>query len=733
MTAPRWSIGSRWLRCDPHLHAPGTLRNNQFGNNWDAYIKRIEEARPSVSALGITDYFTLRSYKEILRRRRAGALQSVQLVFPNIELRLTIETRERQGVNLHLLVCPDDVDHVDRVEEKLAQLRFRYRDEWFVCTDDGLRRLGRAHRGDTSFPEESALQEGANQFKVELSDIRNLFDEDPWVRGNVLVAVAAGNDGLAGIAKDASFRAQREELARFAHIIFSGQSGDRAYWLGQHPDFAASGLNPKPCLHGSDAHGLEAVLLPTQNRLCWIRGEPTFDGLRQALVEPERRTHIGETPPQGPNAADAIRMFRLRNADWIANQEIALNSGLVTIIGAKGSGKTALTDLIAFAADADEPEPGPASFVGKAGHLLDGLEAELEWGDGAQHTMMMPRELWEVANQKVRYLSQQFVERLCAPEGLAEPLIEEIERVVFSAIAEEDRLECSTFDELRAVVLEDPTAEREAERQAIRAKTRLVADETKLQSSLPTLRVKVQEAERERKLIEKELAAVPVKAGDEKTKAHQAAAEKLQRLKSAIAAEERRAQELKDVGAEVQRQIRAAEIALLDLKAKHPTLLEASTWESLKLRVEDGALESLNKLERESRNRITSMRERGLPEPNGTAGLTPLTAETERLVRELGLDQANVRRRADLEKRLAPAKLNEEKARKALAHAEKAPSRRKEFQAERLAHYKCVFDALLKEEEALRGLYEPLHRRITEDPRLSKLAFVVQRMVDIDA
>ncbi len=33
MMQPYWSIGSRWLRWDPHLHAPGTLRNNQFGNN----------------------------------------------------------------------------------------------------------------------------------------------------------------------------------------------------------------------------------------------------------------------------------------------------------------------------------------------------------------------------------------------------------------------------------------------------------------------------------------------------------------------------------------------------------------------------------------------------------------------------------------------------------------------------------------------------------------------------
>lgn len=77
--------------------------------------------------------------------------------------------------------------------------------------------------------------------------------------------------------------------------------------------------------------------------------------------------------------------------------------------------------------------------------------------------------------------------------------------------------------------------------------------------------------------------------------------------------------------------------------------------------------------------------------------------------------------------------MNEERARKELAHAEKAPTRRKEFQAERLTHYERVFDALVKEEGALAELYAPLHRRVAEDPRLSKLAFVVQRVVDIDA
>ena len=45
-----------------------------------------------------------------------------------------------------------------------------------------------------------------------------------------------------------------------------------------------------------------------------------------------------------------------------------LNDGLVTRVVLPRSGKTALADLIAFACNAEDPQPGPASFVGKAEH-----------------------------------------------------------------------------------------------------------------------------------------------------------------------------------------------------------------------------------------------------------------------------------------------------------------------------------------------------------------------------
>src|SRR5581483_206113 len=148
-------------------------------------------------------------------------------------------------------------------------------------------------------------------------------------------------------------------------IIFSAQPSDREFWLGHHADFASHGYEPKPCLHGCDAHQVAEVLEPVGQRYCWIRSEPTFDGLRQALAEPDRRVHIGPTPPAGASPAQRIQSISVDNAPWFPSTTLELNDGLVTIIGARGSGKTALADLLASGASAVEDDPGTASFLAK--------------------------------------------------------------------------------------------------------------------------------------------------------------------------------------------------------------------------------------------------------------------------------------------------------------------------------------------------------------------------------
>ncbi len=718
------------------MHAPGTLLIDQFGGNWSAYFAAIAQATPRVAALGITDYFTLRGYKEFRRLRPTEAFPWVKLVFPNVELRLSLQTKDGAGVNLHLLVSPDDPSHVARIEERLATLRFDFRGSPYPCTDDGLVRLGRAHSGDPKLAEQAALTAGCNQFKVELRAVRELFDRDEWVMSNVLVAVAAGKDGLGGLSQNASFKAQREELGRFSNIVFSGFPSDRRYWLGDHPKFAADAQSPKPCLHGCDAHELASVLAPEFDRRCWIRGEASFDALRQTLVEPERRVFIGDEPPRGAQADGVLSVLKVRAAPWLKTPEIHFNDGLVTVIGAKGSGKTALADLIALATAALEAEPGPASFVAKARPLLGQLEAEVEWGDGSKQSGTPASE----ANPqpRVQYLSQQFVERLSAPAGLTEPLVEEIERVVFGAIPDEDRMQATTFGELREILLEGPTAARDYERGSISTLTRRIATEQALQRSLTSLKNAAAEARRAREGLEKEIASIPVKASEDKVKAHQVAAAAVQRLSEEIAKAERRALDVGEIAAEVRRHTLTADTQWQALKTRYQGVADDPTWETLRLAVDASAFTKLSELQSSARQDAAALRDRGTTQPQqpGSAspaqGLAALTAARDKLATELGLDQTKAKRRAELEKRLVTLKANEVKATADATNAEGAAGRIKDAQQSRLAAHEAVFGTLADEEAVLAKLYGPLQDRINQDTRLVKLSFVVNRVVDVD-
>lgn len=740
MSKRPWSFGSVWQRWDPHIHAPGTLLSDKFGGDWPGYFAAIENARPEAVALGITDYFTLRAYKAFREKRPAGSCPSIQLVFANVEMRLSLQTKDGAGVNLHLLVSPDKADHVKRMEEALANLSFRFRGDPYPCTDEGLIRLGRAHRNDGKLPEEAARTVGANQFKANLTDVRDLIQGSDWLRTNVIVGVAAGKDGLSGLSSDASFKAQREELGRFADFVFSGLPSDRTYWLGDHPGFTADAQSPKPCFHGCDAHEMARVLAPDYDRRLWIKGEPTFETLRQTLVEPERRVFIGSEPPVGAQTDEAIASLRVEPAPWLKSLDLRFNRGLVTIIGAKGSGKTALADLLALATGADEAEPGPASFIGKARPLLGPLRAEASWNDGATQTGSLDD--WsDESFPRVLYLSQQFVERLSAPVGLTEPLVEEIERVVFGAIPDESRMETGSFGELRDLKLEGPKSSREFEQESILRLTRTVAAEQATHRALPELRKALAEALRVREGLEKEIASIPVKAAEDKVNAHQAAAAAVTALTDAIAKSERRAASIKEVVAEAGRIAATALSSWRALKDKYPGLLTDGAWESIRPTVAAAGPVSLSELEAQARSDALWLKQTGQPRPPGASGtpaqgpggLDALLAARDKLAAELGLDAANAKRRAEMEKRLVTLRANEQKANAAVKNAEGAAARVKEAQRERLAAHERVFSTLQEEQQALMDLYKPLSARVQTDPRLSKLNVIVNRVADITA
>ena len=295
-----FNSGSRWHRWDPHIHAPGTVLNDQFKGNWGGYIAALEGLSPTVGAIGVTDYYSVETYERVLQEKKNGRLPSCSLIFPNVEMRLGIGTVRGKWANIHLLVSPEDPNHVAELKRILGRLTFAAHGDTYACTKDDLIRLGQ--RFDPSIKDPAvALERGSEQFKVAFDQLKQIYD-NAWAQENILIAVAGGADGTSGI-KEPADAALRREVEKFAHIIFASSPAQREFWLGRRDLDEAQicerygGL--KPCLHGSDAHDGATVGAPHNNRNSWLKGDA-------GVSDTETTQLIGWTGLRSGAASDPI-------------------------------------------------------------------------------------------------------------------------------------------------------------------------------------------------------------------------------------------------------------------------------------------------------------------------------------------------------------------------------------------------------------------------------------------
>ena len=488
--------GAQWSQWDLHVHTPasfhwlsqkfdGDMLSDHNRNLVDDMIDAMNKAAPAVFA--IMDYWTFDGWFALQKRlKEQGAPVLKKTVFPGIELRLAAPMKGR--LNAHVLFS-DEID-----EQSLLDFKSTLRIELInrPLSNPALIELAR-HVGEDKLKvhsfakteidgdDKKALFAGAVIAEINPDSYRDAISKVP--NGYAIGFMPWDtNDGLADV-KWQEHYAYVMNLFQSSPIFESRDFDLWAAFAGEQTsgnakfikNFQAALKNlPRLAVSGSDAHCFIGV--PGDNnkrgygdypsgKKTWIKADPSFRGLKHAILEPARRSYIGEIPPKLKEIEsnntfyiDSIEVNKTGNkADvghWLHGCDIPLNPDLVAIIGNKGSGKSALADVIATLGHSKQSRHfsflKKDRFLGKSGEPARHFTGTLTWRDASTEARPLNELPSEEKAELVRYIPQGYFEELCNEyvSGKSNAFEKELRSVIFSHTSEEMRLGALDFDQL---------------------------------------------------------------------------------------------------------------------------------------------------------------------------------------------------------------------------------------------------------------------------------------------
>lgn len=415
--------GSNWRKWDLHFHTPKSYDHGQKGKTAAEVVQRLLDNE--IAVVAVTDHHVIDAdFIKAMQDAAAGKLT----VLPGIEVSSSLGGTD--GVHfIGIFSESSDLNYLST--EVHSQL--------------GLSAMRQAKKTD-------------EQLYVTMPDAASVIQK----LGGLVTVHAEGKEHgcFENIKNNFKFKMEMKKdlLRNHVDILEVGDPKDAAGYI--KIVFNSIGFD-LPLIICSDDHW--KVDYP-RTRHCWIKADPTFAGLRMAIREPRHRFHMGTLPPSvdrlQKNKTKFIKSLSFAkkrsmpvSEKWLEG-DVPLNHGLVGIIGNKGSGKSALADaigLLGSCANSDsfsfltiERFCNPKS--GRAQHV----ECTLNWHDGAPAVRLLSDSVAYDDPERVKYLPQSFVENVC--NDIAEPgggaFEKELKKVVFSKVAEADRLGQHSLDGL---------------------------------------------------------------------------------------------------------------------------------------------------------------------------------------------------------------------------------------------------------------------------------------------
>lgn len=152
------------------------------------------------------------------------------------------------------------------------------------------------------------------------------------------------------------------------------------------------------------------------SQFVWIKADPTFEGLKQIIYEPQSRVRLQPEKPEGKipyTVIDSVRFLDKKSTPDFSQDWIPLNQNLNSIIGGKSSGKSLLLYHIAKTIDSDRIDSINAEkgTHGKVEYSLENepnFNFEVKWADGETYKLKDR----EKPNRPITYIPQLYLNRL---------------------------------------------------------------------------------------------------------------------------------------------------------------------------------------------------------------------------------------------------------------------------------------------------------------------------------
>ena len=471
----KYPKGAEWRKWDLHVHTPKSICQ-RFGDDndetWEKYISDLENLPPEYAVVGINDYLFLDGYKRLFHEQRANNRLQRLILFPVVEFRIEkfagVEFGSLKRINLHVIFSNELL--IETIQSQfLNTLEQGYTldsgSAWTrAITTESIADLGAQIKA--SVPADklasygSDLTEGFNNLNVKEEQIFNALKKDCF-KDKFLVAI--GKTEWADLKWTDASIATKKSIINSADIVFTSAESAEAFYKSK-AQLTNQGVSDL-LLDCSDAHSFSDVADKDRigNCFTWLKADPTFEGLKQVMIEPDERIYIGEKPPLlervvtnrtkyiSELSITQVDGYDQRHGEWFKDVTIPLNNELVAIIGNKGSGKSAIADIIAlcsrYVPDHNFSFLHDKKFKSK--NLAVNFVATLKWESDKQIEKVNLDSLPEDTDLRdVKYLPQGQFERLTNEIQTAEEFQREIESVVFSHIPENERLDALSFNEL---------------------------------------------------------------------------------------------------------------------------------------------------------------------------------------------------------------------------------------------------------------------------------------------